>query len=815
MKLSRIILIFALLFSMSAFALTDEQVIKYVQTQAAAGKSEQQIGKELLAKGVTPEQVKRIKAKYERQNAAAGGVSAFDQDRDRSRNGAAESGNTPGEQAADVVLVGDDFEFSEVSKSAAVASRQATGGRRVYGRDVFTSSNLTFEPNTNMATPKNYRLGPGDEVMIDIWGESEDHLSEVISPEGSIMISQIGPVYLSGMTIDEANSHIKNLFSRKYASVGQSTDINVTLGDIRSIQVDVMGEVATPGTYRLSPFSSVFHALYNAGGINGNGSLRNIEVMRNGRRVGSIDIYDYLFKGKQSGNIRLQEGDVIIVPAYSELVNISGNVKRPMYYEMKPSETIADLLKYAGGYSGEAYNGMVKLQRRNGLENELFNIEKDQFASYKLRDGDEVTVGSVLDRYSNRVQLRGAAMRPGAYALGTDIVTVGDLVRKAEGLREDAYTERVLLYREGEDLQMEVISVNLRDILNGTAPDVALKRNDVLEIASVQEIEERGDFTISGMVSNPGNYTYADNTTLQDLIVRAGGLLQGASTARVDVSRRIVQPEAIEATSRIADIYTFSIEEGLAKDGADEFVLKPYDIVEVRQSPVYVAQGIVSIDGEVNFNGNYTLSRRNERLSDLVRRAGGVLNSAYVKGAYLTRALTDDEKAARQELIRLAMANQSSESGSDSISMTKIEVADRYNVGINLPAALAAPGSVADLVLRPGDALFVPELQSTVKVSGDVLFPNTVIYKEGMRYKDYINQAGGFGERAKKKSVYVVYMNGTVAKAGRKTPIEPGCNIVVPSKPASRDNWARTLAYISSFGSLATMAATITNLIVK
>lgn len=807
MKLSRILLPLFLLCAVPAFALTDDQVVKYIKEQSAAGKSEKQIGKELMAKGVTPEQVKRIKAKYERERTADVPAQSSVQEYDGRKL-------VTSTRDAEEVTVVEGRDISGLTyNSSAVASENVRkrGSRSVYGRELFNSKSLTFEPNENMATPQNYKLGPGDEVVIDMWGNNEEHISQVISPEGSIMIAQLGPVYLNGMTINEANKYIKGVFARKYAGLGDNeTEINVTLGDIRTIQVDIMGEVSTPGTFRISPFSTVFHALYNAGGINDIGSMRNIQVLRNGRKVATVDIYDYLFKGKQTGNIRLQEGDVIIVPPYSQLVEVAGNVKRPMAYEIKPTETVATLLDYAGGFSGDAYGGMVRLERQNGTENELFNIDKAQFASYKLKDGDVVTIGTVLDRYANRVELNGAVMRPGVFALGKDIVTLTDLLNKADGLKEDAYKERALLYREGPDLTLEVIPFNINDILTGRAPDITLRKNDVVEIASVQEIFERGDFTIDGQVANPGQYSYVENTTLEDLILRAGGLLVGASRARIDISRRVVDPDAVEQTSVIAQTYTVSLENGIAADGKRGFMLKPYDVVHVRTSPGYEVQKNVLVDGEVLFAGTYALQTRNERLSDVVRRAGGVVEGAYLKGAWLSRKLSDSERLARDEAMRVAQQNTT---GEDSISINKIELSDSYNVGIDLVKALEMPGSTYDIILQEGDHLYVPEMQSTVRISGDVMFPNTVAYEPGKNLKHYINQAGGYGDRAKKSKAFVIYMNGTVAKANNKTPIEPGCQIMVPSKQKSSTDWSKILSIATSFSSLATMAATIGNLL--
>ena len=792
---------FLMLCSIMAFAITDQQVIDYIKQQTAAGKSEQQIGKELMAKGVTPEQAKRIKAQLESQQQGENQAT-------RQTVTSAES-ERKHNAAEDVSVSSIENMQREIEKGDAMSG----SGRKIYGHQVFNSQSLTFEPSENLATPQNYRLGPGDEVVIDIWGTSEDHMRQTISPEGSIMISQIGPVYLNGLTIKDANQHIKSAFSRKYAGMNDAeTDIQVTLGQVRTIQVDILGEVATPGTFRMSPFSSVFHALYRAGGINDIGSLRNIQVLRNGKKVAGVDIYDYLFKGKTSGNIRLQEGDVIIVPPYEQLVNIDGNVKRPMYYEIKPDETVKSLLDYAGGFTGDAYGGMVRLSRQSGTENELYNIDRGEFATYRLQDGDIITVGTILDRYANRVELKGAVYRPGMFAIGDGLKTVRDLIDKADGVTEDAYTDRVLLYREGPEKQLEVVALDLKDILRGAAPDITLKRNDMLVISSVNELEERGDVYIGGQVARPGAYPYAANSTVEDLIFQAGGLLEGASTARVDISRRIVDPSATEATNQLAQEFTVSIENGLAIGKGKGFRLKPYDRVEVRRSPGYAPQETVAIDGEVLFAGTYTLRKRNERLSEFVTRAGGLIDGAYIKGAHLSRRLSESELAARKEALRLAMSNNSENMG-DSIAIDKIDLSNMYNVGINLEKALANPGSDYDLVLMPGDSLYVPEKQSTVKLSGDVMFPNAVIYEPGKKLSHYINQAGGYGQRAKKGKAFIVYMNGTVARAKRNTPIEPGCHIIVPSKPQNGGtDWSKILTLTTGFMSVATMVATIPNL---
>lgn len=818
MKVTRFLVSLMLLCALPAMAMSDKQVIDYIKTQAAAGKSQDAIGKELLAKGVTPEQIRRIKAKYEKgqgsKATASGSVSGS-----RLRNQSADDTERMESETADV-FVGDLDQTPGRRATAGdertirAAQNNRTAERQIFGHDVFDSREITFEPNSNMATPQNYRLGPGDEVIIDIWGASEDNIRSEISPDGSIIISQIGPVHLNGMTVAEANRHVKNIFARKYAGVGTETDVNLTLGNVRTIQVDVMGEVKTPGSYRLSPFSNVFHALYSAGGINDIASLRNIHVVRNGKKIANTDIYEYLFKGSQKGNIRLQEGDVIIVPPYSELVNVQGNVKRPMYYELKPEENLAKLIEYAGGFAGDAYSDVVRVQRQNGFENELYTIGKREYSSYRLQDGDLVSVGSIADRFSNKVDVNGAVVRPGTYALSDDIRTVKDLIRAAQGLDEDAYLDRALIYREKPDRSLEIVSVNIGALMNGTAPDIQLRKNDIIEIENVNELMRKGDLTINGYVNLPGEYPYAEGTTIEDLILQAGGLAEGASTARVDVARRIVDPNATESSSKISEVFRLSIENGMVSQEDKGFLLKPYDVVQIRKSPAYSPQESVTLNGEILFPGQYVLESRNERISDVVKRAGGLLESAYVAGAYLKRKLTDAQKGQLEESRRLT--TQESLVG-DSLKMTgnslkgidEMLTEGTYNVGINLQKAIENPGSTYDFVLQKGDELFVPEFQSTVQISGQVLFPNTVVYVPGKKLKYYIEQAGGYTQQAKKENAYLVYMNGSVAKAKGSTVIEPGSRIVVPEKKETHFDWTKVAAITSTLGSLAAVAATV------
>ena len=786
-------------FDRAAAQMSDDQVAAYVKDGLRSGKGENQIGRELLARGVTQAQLQRLKDQQEASQGSdvrVASQSVAGQIRERLHNPA------------------DDLTAGSLDEIA-VAVEAQPDRRRIYGHDVFSGRTLTFEPNENMATPENYRLGPGDEVIVDIWGANEDNFRQQISPEGDIMVSQIGPVYLNGLTIREANDKLRSIFAQKYAGVSgddPDSDIRVTLGQIRSIQINVLGEVATPGTYRLSSFASVFHALYRAGGITEIGSLRNIRIIRGGRELPAIDLYKYLFNGSLADDIRLEEGDAIIVPTYGTLAEISGNVKRPMWYELKEGETLAALIGYAGGFTGDAYRENARLVRQTGREYRIFNIADREFGSFVLDNGDAVSIGATLDRFANRVEVRGAVFRPGMYELGEGVRTVRSLVEQADGLQEDAFLDRVLLFRETNDLRLEVQAVDLRGILAGSAPDIALRRNDVLMIPSSHELEERGPLTIYGQVARPGTYPFAEHMTIEDLILQAGGLLDGASTARVEVSRRIKDPQSTSTTNQIGRTYTFPIREGLVIGNGESFELEPYDMVEVRRSPGYESQRRVVISGEALFPGGYALQQKNERLTSLVERAGGITADAYPRGARLIRRLTDEERAVREAVLEQA---RNQRGASDSVSLQKLELSDNYTVGIELDKALKEPGSSYDIVLREGDRLIIPEYTGTVKVSGDVLYPNTVVYLDGKKLKHYISQAGGFGSRAKRGKTYVVYMNGTVARVRTfsKPRIEPGCEIIVPSKRERRHtSLAEILGLTTSAASIGTMAASIANM---
>lgn len=784
---------------MAQSSMTDQQVLEYVKQGMSEGKDQRQMATELARRGVTREQAERVKKLYEQeQGVSTSKMSGTEQNEARLREATQEESTT------------------SVLENPQPDSRELAQENQVFGRNIFNTRNLTFEPSVNLATPPNYRLGPGDEVIIDIWGTSQNTIRQQISPDGTINIEKIGPVNLSGMTVSEANEYLKRVLGKTYSGLDApdgTLEIRLTLGNARTIQINVMGEVVQPGTYALSSFSTVFHALYRAGGVNEIGSLRNVQVTRNGKTVAKVDVYDFIMKGKTQDDIRLQEGDVIIVPAYEALVQISGNVKRPMKFEMKKNETLATLINYAGGFSADAYTRSLRVVRQNGEEYEINTVKEIDYSAYPMRNGDVVTAEAILNRFTNKLEVRGAVYRPGIYQLNGEINTVRALVNEAKGLMGDAFTNRAVLQREREDLTTEIISVDVRSIMAGTSPDIPLQKNDILYIPSIHDLEDRGDVAIFGEVAKPDSYSYSDNMTLEDLIIRAGGLRESASTVRVDVSRRIKDPKSTHSTDSIGQMFTFALKDGFVIDGEQGFTLQPYDQVFVRRSPGYQAQQNVQVTGEVIFGGTYAMTTTEERLSDLVKKAGGATSKAYLRGAKLIRVANDEEKKRMRDVINL-MNRQFGEAMMDSLG---IRVEDTFSVGIDLEKAMTQPGSEYDLVLREGDVLDVPKINNTVKVNGAVMMPNTVGYLSGENANYYLDQAGGYALNAKKSKKFVIYMNGQVAriKGRSKDKIEPGCEIIVPSKKNKRVNVGEILGYASSFGSLATMFATISNLIKK
>ena len=755
--------------------MTDIQVLEYVKAGVEQGKPQNQLLRELAARGVDRAQAERVKALYERQKTSAAQAASVTTD-------------TRSHTVAGEVEINPDAFAEETPESV---------DNKVFGRDVFRNKSLNFAPSENLATPKNYRLGPGDEVIIDIFGANQTTLRSVISPEGSINVDVLGPLYLSGMTIEEANKYLKRKLAGIYGGLNRNsagTDIRLSLGQIRSIQVNVLGDVNHAGTYVVSAFSTVFHVLYLAGGVVEPGSLRNITVTRAGKIVGTVDVYEFLMNGSRESDIRLEEGDVVMVKPYTCMVKIGGEVKRPMNFEMKEGETLKDLINYAGGFAGGAYTDNVTVVRQNGRNYEVRTVSAPDYPVFLMQDGDEVTVSKLNSFYENRIAISGAVYQPGNYELGGDVKTVRQLVAKAGGLLPDAFLNRAVLHREHEDKSLEVLSINLGRLMSGQDPDVVLQKNDELFVTSEADLQEQGTMTISGMVANPGTFPFAKNTTVEDLIIMAGGLREGASLARVDVARRKRDANGLTQTDETAEIFNLSLKDGFVDDGGTHFYLQPFDEVTIHQSPSYNVQTHVTLTGEANFPGSFTLTHRNERLSDLVKKAGGITNYAYLKGARLFRNMSEDER--RQILDILSYHVGGSNTAIDTVNVYQM-MAD-YQVGIQLEKALANPGSDADIVLMEGDVLDIPVIRGTVRVMGAVMMPSVVSYDSRMNGKDYIKAAGGYSNDARKSKAYVLHMNGNSEPLKSSTRIFAGDDIIVPEKRVNEGMTDRTFQYVAT-----------------
>ena len=841
-------------------SMTDDQVMRYVVKEHDKGTSNAQIVTKLMQQGVDISQIRRVRNKYERQ-IKQGGISGTSEEvpgkdvsRLRTNNGKTREDYTIASKKAENysnyrVNAKEDANFAHtydendkeymqfqnemdyiIPDSTMMLKRllaeREKNRKKVFGRDIFNNKELSFEPNMNIATPQNYRLGPGDAVIIDIYGASQKTIQSTVSPDGEVTIEGYGPVNVSGLTVAQANARLRNTLGSRY----RSSRIKLTVGQTKTIMVNVMGEVKAPGTYTLSAFATVFHALYMAGGTNDLGTLRNIKVYRNNRLVTVVDIYDYILNGKLTGNVRLADNDVIVVGPYDCLVTIAGKVKRPMIYEMKKNESVNSLLKYSGGFAGDAYKKSVRVNRKTGREYAVYNVEEFDFSSFRVDDGDSISVDSILPRYANTVEVKGAVFRPGMYNLGEQVNSVRTLVEHAEGMTEDAFTNRAVMHRMKKDRTLEVIAVDIAGIMDGKVADIPLKENDVLFIPTRQEKIVERTLTIRGEVQYPGVYQYADNETLEDFVLQAGGLTDKASTVNVMVSRRVMDAKALRPDSVIAKTYTLSLKDGFVIDGTPGFKLMPFDEVMIRQSPAYVEQQNVSITGEVMFAGLYTLDHRNARLSELFKKAGGATDQAYLKGARIIRKANEQEKQRmeavlkmqreemQKNLLQLAASSNNSSAltqSSKDVERTNIEkfnVPSEYSVGIDLPEALANPGSDADIILREGDRLVIPQYNGTVKINGAVMFANTVAYEKGKKPSYYIDQAGGFAADALKSKAYIIYMNGKVAKLSHGAKVQPGSEIVIPAKLKRKMSTAEMMSMGTSMSSIAAMIATIANM---
>ena len=821
---------------MAQSSMTDNQIMDFVIEQNAKGVSRQQIVTQLMQRGVTIDQLRRIQKKYQKQikNGALGAEditagSKAVKNRMRESNGekreeqvkkdkknASQFRIKDGKNSNQIqrhTYDDDDKDFVEMDEaidfmmpdSLKYELEEKPEKRKIFGHDVFNNKNLTFESSMNLATPQSYVLGPGDEVNVDIWGGSQESITESVSPDGTITIEGFGIIKLGGLSVSQAKSKLRQVLGPRY----QGSNIELTLGQTRTITISVMGEVKIPGTYTMSAFATVYNALYMAGGPNEIGTLRNVKVYRKGKLLSNVDVYDFLLNGKLSGDVRLQDNDVITVSPYEALVNITGKVKRPMFYEMKESESAATLLRYAGGFTGDAYTKAIRVNRKAGAGYSVFSIGEFDMNSFKLMDEDSVSVDSTLNRYQNMVEIRGAVFRPGMYQVGGEINTVKALVEAAAGVTEEAISQHAVMHRTKADRSLEMHSIDIRGILEGTVPDVPLCNEDVIYVASRQERNEKKTVTINGEVAYPGVYRYAENETLEDLIIQAGGPTEAASLAKVDVARRVTNPNSVEAGDKIAQNFSFKLNPDFTISEQPDFTLQPFDEVYVRRSPEYNEQQNVTIEGEVQFEGNYALASKGQRLSEVIKMAGGLTNQAYAEGTKLLRQMTQEERDMMEIMLRTAQRN----SGNDSIDMRKLTTNTTYPVGIELDKALKNPGTDDDPILREGDHIVVPRYDGTVKINGEVLFPNTVYFKDGKSTDYYINLAGGTTSTAKKSMTVIIYMNGMVARADRKHKPRPGCQIVVPTKSRRKGmSLPEILSIGSSTASIATMIATIANL---
>ncbi len=781
-------ILFALMLALFAVSqasaqMSDEEVIEYVQEQHEAGKSQTAILLELQRKGVKRDQLIRLKEQYEAMQA----------------KGDASTSNVSSSAAGDRIRKSNsEMQKTEDKDARNIVVDVALGSKEIFGHDIFKNDKLTFEPNMNIATPAGYILGPGDEVLIDIYGTSQSSQKYAISPEGTIIIEKIGPVEVAGLTAEQAQAKVISKMGGHY----QGSSIKLTVGQTRTVIVNVLGEVINPGTYTLSAFSTVFNALYMAGGVTEIGTLRNIKVSRGGRIISKIDVYDYILNGKLTGNVMLQDNDAIIVGAYDALVNISGAIKRPMFYEMKEGETVKALLDYAGGFNGDANKSIISVERKTNEGLTVHSVEEWDFASFTVQDGDSVNVRSAIDRYQNMVQVTGAVFYPGHYSISNECNSVRTLVEKAGGALENAYTNLVVLFRMNENRTRKAMSIDLAGIMNNNAPDVILENEDSLVISSEEEITRTRIYHIYGPLSKPGAYAYVKDMTLEDAIVAAGGLREEALLSNVEIARRLQYTDEQDSTyNRKAKIYTFNIENGLVVKEGQNFALKPFDVITIKRNPEFADIAIVRISGEVKYPGNYSLESRNDRLSDLIKRAGGLTNAGFAEGTRFTRAISSNEKERSIQLLEIAHS-------ADTVDVEKITIKDRYTVGVDLVAAMKEPGSSKDIILRNGDQIVIPQHNNTVRISGEVLYPNTVPYVEDKSVSYYINQAGGTNSKGQRSKAFIIYANGQVSRINHGR-VRPGCEIVIPTKPEKDDNGKKTSVALAGVSALSTVGAVL------
>jgi protein involved in polysaccharide export with SLBB domain len=842
--------------------LTDEQISSYVNRIEQSGLSEEEVEAALLSRGLPESELLKLK---ERINQISTGKRDFGTGFGKVRT--RQPPQKKGDLFIDLKTDPEEEKILEIEK-------------KVFGYSLFNSPNLTFDPSLNIPTPTNYQIGPGDEIIIDVWGASEQAYQQIVSPDGYIIVQNLGPIYLNGLTIEKATQRIKNRLSQIYSglSPGEGKNPNtfaqVSLGQLRTIKVTVIGEVRTPGTYDLSALATVFNALYMSGGPSINGSFREIELIRENKVYKTLDIYDFLIRGIQKNNIQLEDQDIIRIKPFTNRVEVFGEIKREGIYEIKEEESFLDLIEFCGGFSENAYQGIIKVRRNTGKERRLLDITKNNLGIVHPENGDQVLVNGILDRFENRVQIVGAVYREGEYEL-TEKLSVLQLIEKAEGLRGDAFLDRGSIFRTNDDFTTQVIPFNLRQMLKGELEDITLIREDLVKIASIYDLKEEFYVTIGGSVREPGNYPFMEKMTVVELLLEAGGLLESADLTAIEVARRRRGSADSPDHDQIAEIFTFSVERDLRiKEGQEQFYLEPFDNVYIRKSPNYEAPIKVKLEGEVKYPGEYILGKKDERISSLIIRAGGLTSEGYIDGATLIRrteffeqpseiekryedllsirkqlnekysysedlSLTESEYLRSQRLadleekaeqyMELMDADQSREGVKQRMEMIEdlqerdtlmipIDLKRYETIGINLREILANPGSKYDIILQEGDIISVPKQLQTVRLRGEFLYPITVRYDNKYNFKDYLAQAGGFTDNAKKSKTYIIYANGSVDRTkrafifGNKYPkVQPGSEIIVPRKPDKEGLSAQ--AWIAISTSVATFVLVVERLI--
>lgn len=812
--------------------ISDDQIQQLVERAAQSGYTPQQIETAALTKGMPQLEVQKLRLRMNTVKTVGG--NKF------------QTGQTKGKvRESDQLKKRKDLKPGDVLTSIFEDQIDSLMQKedfrtRIFGYSLFNTQDLTFEPSVNVPTPANYVLGPGDEVNIDIWGASQQKYELIISPDGYIMIDNVGPILISGMTVEEASVKVKSRLSAIYAGLRGSnptTFSQLTLGNLRSIKVILLGEVYLPGSYTLSSLSRVFNALYLSGGPNENGSLRDIKIIRNNALIDSIDVYDFLFKANVEKNILLNDQDIVKIDPYKIRVKVSGEIKRPLIYEMKPGETLNDLIRFAGGFAEKAYSNRVKIVRNGPREREILDVLSSDFINTPLQNGDSIVVEPILERFANRVEIKGSVFRPGEYSI-RDSITLLQLITKAEGLKGDAFLNRALIYRTRENFMLETIPVDLEKLMNGNSPDILLKREDVINIPSIFDLQEEYYVQIDGEVRSPGQFPFTFNSTVEDIILQAGGFLESASMAHLEVARRVKDAEATTTTNQVAQIFYYEISKDLKlSETAKNLVLEPFDRIFIRRSPGYEEQITVFVEGEVLFPGEYSISNKDERISDIINRAGGLTEEAYPKGASLIRVFKTDEKERLKtiqsgELLRRSFlgipatsqvnnnnneinnANQLLDERKREVLDSMITAATMYKdeqaIGIELVKILEKPHTKYDIIVQEGDRLIVPKELQTVSMSGELLHPITARFDSRNRFKDYISNAGGFTSIANRSKSYVIYANGSVDVThsffGIKNypKMEPGAEIVVPKKDETK---RMTVGELISVGSAITSMA--------